>query len=38
MDDEDIDTLGLFRAVGLTESDGAPKPALALWDEFRSRD
>jgi hypothetical protein len=38
MDDEDIDTLGLFRAVGLSESDGAPKPALALWDEFRSRD
>jgi hypothetical protein len=31
----DIDTLGLFTAVGLRESDGTPKPALAVWDGFR---
>jgi hypothetical protein len=31
----DIDTLGLFTAVGLREADGTPKPALALWDGYR---
>jgi hypothetical protein len=33
--DADIDTLGLFSAVGLREADGTPKPALAVWDSFR---
>lgn len=37
-DEGDIDTLGMFRAVGLREWDGTPKPALALWDEFRAGD
>ena len=31
----DIDTLGMFSAVGLRESDGTPKAALAMWDGFR---
>jgi hypothetical protein len=31
----DIDTLGMFSAVGLREADGTPKPALAVWDGFR---
>ena len=31
----DIDTLGMFSAVGLRESDGTPKAALAVWDGFR---
>jgi hypothetical protein len=31
----DIGTLGFFVSVGLRESDGAPKPALAVWDSFR---
>jgi hypothetical protein len=29
--------LGLFAAVGLRESDGTAKPALAVWDHFRER-
>jgi hypothetical protein len=33
--DSDIDTLGMFQSVGLRETDGTPKPALAVWDEFR---
>jgi hypothetical protein len=33
----DIDTLGLFGAVGLRESDGTPKPALAFWDGLGGR-
>ena len=31
----DIDTLGMFAAVGLRESDGTPKAALAVWDAYR---
>ena len=31
----DIDTLGMFSAVGLRQSDGTPKAALAVWDHFR---
>jgi hypothetical protein len=30
----DLDTLGMFASVGLTESDRTPKPALAVWDSF----
>jgi hypothetical protein len=33
----DVDTLGFFVSVGLREKDGAPKPALQLWDSFRAR-
>lgn len=33
--ERDIGTLGMFAAVGLTESDGTPKPALAVWDSYR---
>ena len=32
----DVNTLGMFASVGLTASDGTPKPALAVWDGFRS--
>jgi hypothetical protein len=31
----DVATLNLFTAVGLREFNGAPKPALAVWDSFR---
>jgi hypothetical protein len=31
----DVPTLGMFTSVGLTSSDRAPKPALAVWDSFR---
>jgi hypothetical protein len=31
----DIETLGMFAAVGLQQFDGTPKPALAVWDTFR---
>ncbi|KAF0107427.1 MAG: hypothetical protein FD146_1905 [Anaerolineaceae bacterium] len=31
----DINTLGMFASVGLTEADRTPKPALAVWDSFR---
>jgi hypothetical protein len=34
----DIDTLGMFAAVGLRESDGRPKPALVVWDRYRAGD
>ena len=34
---EDITTLGFFVNVGLQEKDGkTPKPALELWDSFRT--
>ncbi|MEW6568925.1 MAG: hypothetical protein AB1449_12325 [Chloroflexota bacterium] len=33
--DEDVNTLGMFQAVGLRQADGTPKPALAVWDGFR---
>jgi len=36
--DDDINTLGMFTAVGLREADGTPKPALAIWDSFRGSD
>jgi hypothetical protein len=36
IDAEDIETLGFFASVGLREADGAPKPALELWDRFRA--
>jgi hypothetical protein len=36
--DDDINTLGMFSAVGLREADGSPKPALAIWDAFRARE
>jgi len=32
----DINTLRMFASVGLTTSDRMPKPALAVWDSFRS--
>lgn len=34
--DRDISTLGWFMTVGLTGIDGAPKPALAVWDDIRA--
>jgi hypothetical protein len=34
--DDDVNTLGMFSAVGLREADGSPKPALEMWDAFRS--
>ena len=33
---EDMNTLGMFSAVGLQEESGEPKPALEVWDRFRS--
>jgi hypothetical protein len=32
---DDVETLGMFAAVGLREFDGAPKPALEVWDHIR---
>jgi len=32
----DINTLGMFASVGLGNLDGTPKPALDLWDSFRT--
>ncbi|HUI88828.1 MAG TPA: hypothetical protein VLX61_08885 [Anaerolineales bacterium] len=32
----DVDTLGMFASVGLSNSDGTAKPALGLWDSFRA--
>jgi len=32
----DINTLGFFVNVGLREKDGTPKPALQIWDSFRT--
>jgi hypothetical protein len=32
----DVGTRGLFASVGLRRQDGTPKPALAVWDAFRS--
>lgn len=31
----DIDTLGMFAAVGLRETNGTAKPALAVWDGYQ---
>ncbi len=36
LSDENVNTLGMFAAVGLREADGTPKPAMELWDSFRS--
>jgi hypothetical protein len=33
---DDIGTLGMFASVGLREFDGTPKPALEVWDSFRT--
>ncbi len=33
---EDANTLEMFSAVGLREEGGEPKPALEVWDRFRS--
>ena len=35
-DVSDLTTLGMFEAVGLRQSDGSPKPALAVWDQLRT--
>jgi len=32
----DISTLGLFASIGLREFDGTPKPAMTIWDSYRS--
>lgn len=32
----DVDTLVNFASMGLVNSDGTPKPALDLWDSFRT--
>ncbi len=32
----DVSTLGMFSAVGLRTMGGEPKPALEVWDRFRS--
>ena len=33
---QDIDTLSMFAGVGLRQADGSAKPALELWDSFRT--
>ena len=33
----DAPTLGMFAHIGLRTAEGAPKPALAAWDSFRTR-
>jgi hypothetical protein len=38
LSDENIQTLGMFASVGLREFDGTPKPALQVWDSFRSQE
>jgi len=32
----DLDALGMFASLGLRENDGAPKPALEVWMNFRN--
>jgi hypothetical protein len=32
----EVDTLNMFSAVGLREADGTPKPALSIWQSYRS--
>ena len=34
--ESDIEGLSTFSAVGLTHFDSTPKPALALWNAYRS--
>jgi hypothetical protein len=36
MNADDLNTLGYFVSVGLREFNGTPKPALAVWDGFRT--
>jgi len=38
LDEADVDTLGMFRAVGLRQADGTPKPGLIVWDGYRNAD
>ncbi|MGB7540284.1 MAG: hypothetical protein WBM17_17210 [Anaerolineales bacterium] len=33
---KDVETLRFFSTLGLRERDGTPKPALAVWDGYRS--
>jgi hypothetical protein len=33
---EDAETLSLFASLGMRTSDGIPKPALELWDQYRT--
>jgi hypothetical protein len=33
---QDVETLGMFAAVGLTQFDGTPKTALEFWDALRA--
>ena len=33
----DVNTLGMFTSVGLANADFTAKPALAVWDAFRSK-
>lgn len=35
MSEQDVDTLRMFATIGLCESDGAPKPALEVWERLR---
>ena len=34
--ESDLNTLGMFAHIGLRDSDGTPKPALATWDNYRA--
>ena len=34
----DVNTLSMFVFVGLRETDGTPKPALELWDQYRNEE
>lgn len=36
LSEENIHTLGFFASVGLRQYDGTPKPALEIWDSFRT--
>lgn len=38
MSNNDLNTLELFQALGLRETDGTPKPALDVWKNFRAGD
>ncbi|HKZ54873.1 MAG TPA: hypothetical protein VJ123_05285 [Anaerolineales bacterium] len=38
LSESDANALGMFASVGLRQSDGAPKPAMQVWDEYRSAD
>lgn len=37
LSENDVNALGMFSAVGLRAADGTPKPALAIWDTFRTQ-